>query len=169
MADYLLEIGTEEIPAKFMTGALAQLKELAVNKLQKQRIKFDSIRTMGTPRRLALIVEGMADKEEDLRLEVRGPAKKAAFDSLGQPTKAALGFARSQGVSVEDLVVRDSENGEYVYALKETKGRPTAEVLAEIVPQLIKEINFPKPMRWGAHEMRFARPIRWLVSFWMNR
>ncbi|MGI6144704.1 MAG: glycine--tRNA ligase subunit beta [Peptococcia bacterium] len=164
MADYLLEIGTEEIPAKFMTGALAQLKELAVNKLQKQRIKFDSIRTMGTPRRLALIVEGMADKEEDLRLEVRGPAKKAAFDSLGQPTKAALGFARSQGVSVEDLVVRDSENGEYVYALKETKGRPTAEVLAEIVPQLIKEINFPKPMRWGAHEMRFARPIRWLVS-----
>ena len=164
MADYLLEIGTEEIPAKFMSGALVQLKELALKKLQKQRIKFESIRTMGTPRRLALLVEGMADKEEDLRLEVRGPAKKAAFDSSAQPTKAALGFARSQGVSVEDLVVREAENGEYIYAVKETKGRPTAEVLAEIAPQLIKEINFPKPMRWGEHEMRFARPLRWLVS-----
>jgi len=164
MSDYILEIGTEEIPAKFMFGALAQLKELAAKKLQKQRIKYERIRTMGTPRRLALLVEGIAEKEENLRLEVRGPAKKAAYDSSGQPTKAVLGFARSQGVSIEDLVVRELENGEYIYAVKETKGRPTAEVLADITPQLIKEINFPKPMCWGEYEMRFARPIRWLVS-----
>ena len=166
MADYLLEIGTEEIPAKFMSSALAQIKDLAARKLQKQRIKYNVIRTMGTPRRLALLLEGLAEREEDLHLEVRGPAKKAAFDSAGQPTKAALGFARSQGVSPESLVVKTIENGEYLFAVKEEQGRPTVDVLQEIIPELIKEINFPKPMRWGTHDLRFARPIRWLVSLY---
>ncbi|MGI6588823.1 MAG: glycine--tRNA ligase subunit beta [Peptococcia bacterium] len=164
MADYLLEIGTEEIPAKFMPSALAHLKDLAAKKLQEQRLKYKTIRTMGTPRRLALLVEGLAEREEDLRQEVRGPARKVAFDSAGQPTKAALGFARSQGVAVENLVVKETENGAYLFALKEVKGRPTAQVLAEIAPQLINEINFPKPMRWGKQELYFARPIRWLIS-----
>ena len=164
MADYLLEIGTEEIPAKFMSSALAQLKDLAVKKLQEQRLKYEIIRTMGTPRRLALLVEGLAEQGEDLRQEVRGPAWKVAFDATGQPTKAALGFARSQGVAVENLVVQETENGAYLFALKEVKGRPAAQVLAEIAPQLIQELNFPKTMRWGEEALHFARPIRWLVS-----
>ena len=119
---------------------------------------------MGTPRRLALLVEGLAEQGEDLRQEVRGPAWKVAFDATGQPTKAALGFARSQGVAVENLVVQETENGAYLFALKEVKGRPAAQVLAEIAPQLIQELNFPKTMRWGEEALHFARPIRWLVS-----
>lgn len=166
MADYLLEIGTEEIPAKFMENALVQLEELGSQKLERQRIKYKSIRTMGTPRRLALLIEGLAEREEDLLLKVRGPAKKAAFDATGQPTKAALGFARSQGVAVESLEVKAVGNGEYLFAVKEEKGRPTVEVLAVIIPEIINEISFPKPMRWGVEEMRFARPIRWLVSLY---
>lgn len=164
MADYLLEIGTEEIPAKFMNGALADLQAAAAQKLQEQRIGYKFLKTMGTPRRIVLYVEEIAAYGEDLREEVRGPAKKAAFDGAGQPTKAAQGFARSQGVSVESLIVKETGNGEYVFAQREVKGRASEEVLPEIVPQLITSLSFPKPMRWGSLEMRFARPIRWLVS-----
>ncbi len=164
MANYLLEIGTEEIPAKFMPGTLKQLRENAEQKLEERRLKYEKIRVMGTPRRLSLMIEGLAEKEEDLREEVRGPAKKAAFDPMGNFTKAAEGFARSQGVPVESLVIKETGNGEYLFALREVKGKPTAQVLPEIVPQLITSLSFPKPMRWGNKEMRFARPIRWLVS-----
>lgn len=164
MADYLLEIGTEEIPAKFMHGVLNELKDLAAKKLEEKRIKSASIRTLGTPRRLVLLINGLAEKGEDLKEEVRGPAKKAAFDPSGQPTKAAQGFARSQGVPVETLICKETGNGEYVFALKEVAGRLTEEVLPEIIPQLIMGLSFPKPMRWGDKELRFARPIRWLVS-----
>lgn len=164
MTTYLLEIGTEEIPAHFMPGALAQLKELAGKKLAEHRLNCERIDTFGTPRRLALLLNGLAEKGQDLREEVRGPAKKAAFAPNGEPTKAAQGFARSQGVSVESLTVKDTGAGEYVYAQKEVDGRPAPEILHEVVPQLITGLNFPKPMRWGSQEMRFARPIRWLVS-----
>lgn len=164
MADYLLEVGTEEIPAKFMHGVLNELQDLAAKKLEEKRIKYASIRTLGTPRRLVLLVTGLAEKEDDLKEEVRGPAKKAAFDPAGQPTKAAQGFARSQGVPVEKLICKETGNGEYVFALKEVAGRLTEEVLPEIIPQLIMGLSFPKPMRWGDKELRFARPIRWLVS-----
>ena len=164
MANYLLEIGTEEIPAKFMPGTLNQLRENAKKKLEERRLKYEKVRVMGTPRRLSLIIEGLAEKEEDLQEEVRGPAKKAAFDPEGKFTKAAEGFARSQGVQVESLIIKETGNGEYLFALREVKGKPTAEVLPEIVPQIITSLSFPKPMRWGNKEMRFARPIRWLVS-----
>ncbi|MFZ5753952.1 MAG: glycine--tRNA ligase subunit beta, partial [Bacillota bacterium] len=164
MANYLLEIGTEEIPAKFMPGTLNQLRENAEKKLEECRLKYEKIRVMGTPRRLTLIIEGLAEKEEDLKEEVRGPAKKAAIDPEGKFTKAAEGFARAQGVPVESLIIKETGNGEYLFALREVKGKPTAQVLPEIVPQLITSLNFPKPMRWGNKEMRFARPIRWLVS-----
>ncbi|HOB82284.1 MAG TPA: glycine--tRNA ligase subunit beta [Peptococcaceae bacterium] len=164
MADYLLEIGTEEIPAKFMPGALAELQAMAAAKLKEHRISFKSLRTMGTPRRLVLYIEDLAAYGEDLKEEVRGPAKKAAFDATGAPTKAAKGFARSQGVPVESLIVKETGNGEYLFALKEVKGKATEELLPELAVQLVTGLSFPKPMRWGSIEMRFARPIRWLVS-----
>lgn len=164
MANYLLEIGTEEIPAKFMSGALAQLKDLATKKLDEKRITYGLITTMGTPRRMALLIINLAEKGQDVQEEVRGPAKRAAYDLTGKLTKAAEGFARSQGVTVESLVIKDTGNGEYLYANKELKGRRTEEVLPELVVQLINNLSFPKPMRWGNKEMRFARPIRWLVS-----
>ncbi|MFY9174895.1 MAG: glycine--tRNA ligase subunit beta [Peptococcia bacterium] len=164
MANYLLEIGTEEIPAKFMPGALRQMQELAGKLLTEARINYGKITSWGTPRRLALIISDLAEKGQDIQEEVRGPAKKAAFDEAGNYTKAAQGFARSQGVSVESLYVKEVGNGEYLFAKKELEGRKTAEVLPELAVQLITSLNFPKPMRWGDKEMRFARPIRWLVS-----
>ncbi len=164
MADYLLEIGTEEIPAKFMPTALEQLKKFAKERIEERRISFGSIQTMGTPRRMALLVYDIAPREEDVKEEVKGPAKKAAFAPDGSLTKAGEGFARSQGVASNELIIKDTGKGEYVYAMHEVKGKPTKEVLPEIVVQIIGDLSFPKPMRWANKEMRFARPIRWLVS-----
>lgn len=162
--DFLLEIGIEEMPARFLGPALVQLKELTAKTLQEQRIEYSDIQTYGTPRRLVLYVKDMAENQASLEKEVKGPAKKAAYDVDGNPTKAVLGFIRSQGVALEDLVVRPIGQVEYLYALKREEGRPTAQVLAEICPGLITGLHFPKPMRWGDLELRFARPIRWLLS-----
>lgn len=168
MGNYLLEIGTEEIPAGFMPGTLEQLVEMAEKKLGELRISYAKIQTMGTPRRIVLLISNIADKGSDLQEEVRGPSTAVAFAADGQPTKAAEGFARSQGVAVEQLVTKAAGATEYVYALRELRGRPTREVLPEIAVQLINGLSFPKPMRWGRLEMRFARPIRWLVSLLDN-
>lgn len=162
--DLLLEIGTEEIPAKFMPGTLNQLKELAEKTLQAERLNYESLETLGTPRRLALCVYGLDAQQGDLLEEVKGPAKKAAFNAEGQPTKAAEGFARGQGVAVSELSIKDTGAGEYVFALKKQTGRPTGELLPEIFNKLLHSLNFPKPMRWGDLDFRFARPIRWLVA-----
>lgn len=162
--DFLLEVGIEEMPARFLSPALAQLKELTAKTLQEQRIEYSEIQTYGTPRRLVLYVKAVAENQATLEKEVKGPAKKAAFDVEGNPTKAILGFIRSQGVNLDDLVVRNIGQVEYLYALKREEGRSTAQVLAEICPNLITGLHFPKPMRWGSLEMRFARPIRWLLS-----
>ncbi|CCO09109.1 glycine--tRNA ligase subunit beta [Desulforamulus hydrothermalis] len=162
--DFLLEIGIEEMPARFLGPALAQLKELAAKTLQEQRLAYGDIHTYGTPRRLVLHVKELADHQAALAKEVKGPAKKAAFDVDGNPTKAILGFIRSQGVALEDLVVRHIGQVEYLYALKQEEGRPAAQVLADICPALVTGLHFPKPMRWGSGELRFARPIRWLLA-----
>jgi len=168
MSNYLLEIGTEEIPAKFMPGVLAQLQGLAEKLFKEHRIKYDKIKTLGTPRRITLLVFNLSERGEDLKEEVKGPAKRAAYTPDGLPTKAAEGFARSQGAAASDLFVKDTGNGEYIFAVKEIKGRPTREVLPEIALGLITGLSFPKPMRWADKEMRFARPVRWLVSLLDN-
>jgi glycyl-tRNA synthetase beta chain len=164
MADYLLEIGTEEIPAKFIPGALKQMEEITAKALQEKRIAYTRIRAVGTPRRLALQIQGLALKGEDIVDEVRGPAKKAAYDAAGQPTKAVEGFARGQGVALSDLIIKEVNGNEYVFAKKEITGQDTAMILPEMMQAMIAGLYFPKPMRWGALEFRFARPIRWLVS-----
>ncbi|KJS80366.1 MAG: glycyl-tRNA synthetase subunit beta [Peptococcaceae bacterium BICA1-8] len=164
MRDLLLEIGTEEIPAKFMPPALQQLKELTEKKFSELRLDYQQIDTYGTPRRLVLFVQGLPEVQKDLLDEVKGPSAKAAFDAEGNPSKAAQGFARGQGVDVKDLTVKETDAGSYVYAFKKVAGRPVQEVLAELLPQLIFGINFPKPMRWGYSDLKYARPIRWLVA-----
>ncbi|MCR4441388.1 MAG: glycine--tRNA ligase subunit beta [Peptococcaceae bacterium] len=164
MANYLLEIGTEEIPARFMPGTLAQLEELAAIKFGEYRLKYGQIHTLGTPRRITLLVYDLAEKGEDLQEEVKGPSRKAAFGPDGQPTRAAEGFARSQGVSLDKLILKNTGSGEYVFALRQVEGRAAREVLPEIALQLIRGLSFPKSMRWADKEMRFARPIHWLVS-----
>lgn len=158
--DILLEIGVEEIPAKFMPAALHHLDELAKTKLADARIDYSEIRTVGTPRRLTLIVSGTGEMQADRRSENKGPSLKIAFDEAGNPTKAAQGFARGQGVDVSALVSRDG----YVYALIEEQGRPVQELLPALLTDIIGSLPFPKNMRWGTLDMRFARPIRWLVA-----
>jgi glycyl-tRNA synthetase beta chain len=158
--DLLLEIGSEEIPAKFMPAVFAQLADIAKTKLAERRIACGEVQTFGTPRRLALLVRGVAEQQTDRDSENKGPAVKIAFDGGGAPTKAAQGFARGQGVDVKDLVVRDG----YVYAVIHEAGQPVADILPELLPEIITAINFPKSMRWGDLDLRFARPIRWLVA-----
>ncbi|HBS59640.1 MAG TPA: glycine--tRNA ligase subunit beta, partial [Firmicutes bacterium] len=162
--DLLLEIGTEEIPAKFMPGTLAQLKEKAGAALAEQRIGCKDIATYGTPRRLVLVVKDIAAQQADLYKEVKGPARKAAFDDQGKPTKAALGFARSQGVDPGQLVVKDYEGGEYVFAVITGAGRQSRDILPALLTELITGLTFPKSMRWAGYDFRFVRPIHWLVA-----
>lgn len=158
--DLLLEIGTEEVPAHVMPGVLAQLKERAEKAFQENRIAFASVRTLGTPRRMALLVKDLAEKQADVTSENRGPSVKIAFDADGKPTKAAQGFARGQHVAPEDLV---EKNG-YVYAVVHETGKETAELLKTLLPELICALSFPNNMRWGSLEFKFIRPIRWLVA-----
>ncbi len=160
----LLEIGTEEMPARFMMPALGQLKELLKETLTQLRLDHGQIRTIGTPRRLTAIVSDVADAQLPVVREIRGPAKNIAFDAEGKPTKAAEGFARAQGVAVSDLVVKATEKGEFVFAVKREEGRPAIEVLAEALPQVLRSISFPKTMRWEESGLRFGRPIRWIVA-----
>lgn len=159
MEKLLFEIGTEEIPAKFMPGILAQLKELAEKKLTEQRIPYADVRVLGTPRRMTFIASGVAERQEDSIVEAKGPSVKIAYVNK-VPSKAAMGFARGQGVAVEELVTR----GEYVYAVKHLEGRPVSELLPAVLDDILKSLNFPKNMRWADHEFRFVRPIRWLVA-----
>src|SRR5690554_5366568 len=116
MRSLLLEIGTEEIPAKFMPPALRQLKELAEKKFSEARLQYQEINTYGTPRRIVLFIKGLPEVQQDLVEEVKGPSAKVAFDAQGNPSKAAQGFARGQGVDVKDLTVKETEAGSYVYA-----------------------------------------------------
>lgn len=166
MKDFLLEIGTEEMPARFVGPALEQLKDLAGNLLRDKRIGFGRVQTLGTPRRMAVYIAGLSEIQEPLVKEVKGPALKVAYTPAGEPTPAALGFARSHGVDIKDLVVKPVGPVEYVFAVKREEGGPTKAVLAEISPELVNGLHFPKPMRWGDLEFRFARPIRWILALY---
>ncbi|MHB8157598.1 MAG: glycine--tRNA ligase subunit beta [Desulfocucumaceae bacterium] len=164
--EFILEIGTEEMPARFVGPALEQLKELAEKSLRELRIAFEEVRSVGTPRRMAVYISGLSDSQQSLVMEVKGPALKVAYNAAGEPTPAALGFARSQGVGMADLVVKPVGPVEYVFARKSEEGRLTGQVLPEICPSLITGLHFPKPMRWGDKDFRFARPIKWLLALY---
>lgn len=159
MEKLLFEIGTEEIPANFMSGILAQLKELTEKKLTEARIPFESVAVYGTPRRMTFVASGVEATQADTVVEAKGPSAKIAFVN-GEPSKAAQGFARGQGVDVKDLEVR----GEYVYAVKHLAGKAVKDLLPELLMDILTSLNFPKNMRWANHEFRFVRPIRWLVA-----
>jgi glycyl-tRNA synthetase beta chain len=162
--ELFLEIGTEEIPAAFLPRAMADMDSLIRKELQTARISHGEIRTFATPRRLALHVNDVAGRQPDADVTAMGPAKKVAFDADGKPTRAAEGFAKGQGVEVQDLTVIETEKGEYVAVTKRLIGRPTAEILTEILPRLVGAIPFRKSMRWGDLDVRFARPIHWIVA-----
>ena len=163
MATFLLEIGTEELPADFAGSALEQLEQRVRRDLAEARVNSGSIRVDGTPRRLALRLEDLSERQEDRSEERKGPPAQQAFRD-GLPTPAAVGFARRCGVDPEALEVRDTDKGAFVFARTLERGRGTAEVLAELAPAWIWSLQGRRFMRWGDGESRFSRPIRWLVA-----
>ena len=160
----LFEIGVEELPAGFLFPSLEQLGRLAKENLREKNLEFDSVSTLGTPRRMTLLVNGLVERQPDVQEKIVGPAARIAFDEDGKPTKAGEGFARSKGLDVSELRVEKTDKGEYVVAEKVIKGRDTADILAEMLPDVLNALHFPKSMRWADHDLRFARPVRWLVA-----
>jgi len=162
--DFLLEIGTEELPASYIAPALAQLVGMFRARMKEARLEVGPIATGGTPRRLALGASGVSARQKDAVEEVTGPPAKVAFDEEGKPTRAAIGFAKSQGVELADLHVKTTPKGEYCVVEKRVEGRGAVELLSEVLPEMIRRVRFPKSMRWEPSGLSFARPIRWLVA-----
>jgi len=162
--DLFLEIGCEEIPAGFVPKAMADMETLMKRELESARLGYGEIVTLGTPRRLVLAVKGIAERQPDAELTAMGPAKSVAYDKDGKPTRAAEGFARGQGVDVAALTVVMTEKGEYLAAKKSEVGRDSADLLPEMLPRLMNAIPFKKSMRWADLDVRFARPIHWIVA-----
>ena len=163
-ADLLLEIGTEEMPAGDIEDALAQLRESAPALLDDLRLSHSTVKVYATPRRLVIYAHKVAPRQPDTEQTVKGPPARAAYDADGNPTKAAIGFARGKGLDVADLQRAEIDGGEYVVATVREAGRPAIEVLAEALPALIAGIKFGKSMRWNASGVAFSRPIRWMVA-----
>lgn len=164
--ELLFEIGTEEIPAGFLSKAVVDMEEIIRKSLTDKRIAFDGIKCLATPRRLVLYIADLSAKQEDQTVEKLGPAKKAAFDENGQPTKAAIGFARGQGVDVSQLETITTEKGEYLGARKTIAGQPTKDLLPDILKDFMLAIPFRKSMRWADYTLRFARPIHWILALY---
>ena len=165
MNNYLLfEVGVEELPSRFVSSTLEQIKNNLTKLFNDNRIVFDDIETYGTPRRLTFVVKGISDRQSNLEEEVKGPSKKIAVDADGNFTKPALGFIKSKGLKEEDVYFKQVGKDEYIFGTIKQEGIETSEVLKTILPEAVKAVTFPKAMRWGGKNMRFARPIRWMVT-----
>jgi len=162
--EILLEIGMEELPARFLNSTLNKIEKNIKKKLETERIKYDGIKTYGTPRRLVLHINNVDEKQEDLSQTSIGPAKRIAYDHSGEPTKAAIGFAKSQGAEITDLELIKNKRGEYLAFSKFEEGKKTGDILPRILKETILDIDFPKTMRWGTKKIKFARPLRWILA-----
>src|SRR5690554_5884316 len=164
MQDFLLELGFEELPARFINRALAQLSEAVTTRLAQSRLSHGKVHQYSTPRRLALLIEGLQTEQTDLVEEVKGPPLNIAVDQEGNLTKAGQGFLRSQGVEADAVIVKDFQGADYMYIKKEVPGQATKELLKPLVEDVLTHLHFPKNMRWGDYELRYARPLRWIVA-----
>ena len=162
--DLVFEIGVEEIPSAALYEAIAQLRTAAEKAFTDARLGYDTITTTGAPRRLVLRVTGLAERQDDQQLRIKGPAVRAAYDESGAPTPALLGFARGKGVEIADLTRVEEAGGEYVYAVIDRAGESAASVLPALLAQLAEKIEWPKSQRWGSGTARFIRPVRWLLA-----
>ncbi|MEX2414695.1 MAG: glycine--tRNA ligase subunit beta [Paenibacillaceae bacterium] len=160
----LLEIGMEEVPARFIRGAAEQLGQKLTKWLTDSRISFSTVQLYATPRRMAVMISNMNEQQTDLDEEVKGPSLRIAQDEQGQWTKAAVGFMKGQGVTEHDVYVKEVADVQYMYARKSSKGAPTIQLLSKHLQDLIQSMAFPKNMRWGFYELKFIRPIRWMVA-----
>jgi len=166
MQDLLLELGFEELPARFIAGALKQLSEAVTTRLTQERLSFGQVREFSTPRRLAVLVEGLQEQQEDLVEEVKGPPLRIARDEQGNLTKAGLGFLRSQNAEEKDMFVKPFQGAEYIYVRREVRGQKTFDLLKPLLEEVIAHLSFPKNMRWGDYDLRYARPLRWIVALY---
>lgn len=162
--DLLFEIGTEELPARMVPMALEGLEANLTSELRAEALSFHTLVCNGTPRRLVAHIKDLQGKQADREEIIAGPPAKIAYDANGSPTKAALGFAKAQNVAVEALYVNETDKGPYVFAKKYIPGRPTVDILREVLPRVITSIHLPKTMRWNSPDLRFARPIRWIAA-----
>ena len=167
--ELILEIGTEEIPALFLAESSSNLKKLTEDSFSKNSLIFSKVETFYTPRRLVVKVSGLLPKQEDKLIENFGPPKKIAYDENGNPSKAATGFAKSQGVEVKDLKIAKRDNGEFLSYKKKIKGTSTVKVLSGLLPEIIQSIHFRKSMKWGDSSLVFTRPIRWLMCVYNGK
>ncbi|MBI2472153.1 MAG: glycine--tRNA ligase subunit beta [Planctomycetes bacterium] len=164
MTDLLFEISTEEIPAGYIDPAINQMKTLFTEQAKKHRLKMHSIYSTGTPRRLTLFAKGLPQKQESVTEEILGPSAAVAFDKTGNPTKAGLGFAKSQGIDIKDLQIKKTPKGEYCFAVRKIEGQETLKILPDILITVIRHISFPKSMKWKGNGLFFARPVRALLA-----
>ena len=164
MQDLLVEVGFEELPARFIDDAVHQLQRAITEQLQQERLQFSDVSIYSTPRRLAVLIHNLSEDQPDRVEEIKGPPKRIAYDAEGNLTKAGIGFARSQGVSIDDIEIRQMQGGEYLFVEKQVAGQKTAMLLPSILSQAIEGLSFPKNMRWGSYESRFARPLRWILA-----
>ncbi len=167
-ADFLLEIGVEELPVNDLNSALTQLEERFTNLFDELRLEHGDLKVYGTPRRLVVSVANLSERQTNLTQVVKGPPANRAFDADGNPTKAAIGFARGKGVNVEDLQVKEIDGGSYVTVEVFEAGQPTMNVLADALEQEIAALRFDKSMRWNESGVSFSRPIRWLLALFGN-
>lgn len=162
--ELLLEIGTEEIPARFIPGIREGMRVIITGLLKEHRIGHGDVMVMTTPRRLVVWIKELKEIQDEVVKEVLGPSKTISFDAKGEPTRAAIGFARSQGVSISEVTTKVTEKGEYLLIIKKEQGKDTKGLLTSILPRFVLDIPFPKAMRWGDKRMRFVRPIRWIMA-----
>ncbi|MCA1031786.1 glycine--tRNA ligase subunit beta [Bacillus timonensis] len=165
--DLLIEIGLEEMPARFVVDSMNQLADKMTSWLLEKNIRFDQVRSFSTPRRLAVLITDLAEKQEDQEIEAKGPAKKIALDNDNNWTKAAIGFTKGQNASVDDIYFKEINGVEYAHITKNIKGQETINELPEI-EKLIKNMSFPKNMKWGTEELKFVRPIKWVLALYGN-
>lgn len=161
---YLLEIGVEEIPAAVIHDTINQIKNISNDLLKKDRLIYTNLEVYTTPRRLILIIDGLEDNQESIEEKVKGPSTKIAFDSENNPSKALMGFMRGHGIDENSIIVEKVNGEDYIFALIKRTSKSIEEILSKNMPELIKSISFPKSMRWGGKNLRFVRPIRWIVS-----
>jgi len=169
MTNLLFEIGTEEIPAGYITPALNQIKTVFTEQASKQCLTMESVYCTGTPRRLILFVKGLTEKQASINEEIQGPSVAIAFDKTGPLTKAGLGFAKSQGVNVANLKIKKTSKGEYCFAVKVIEGQETINILPEILTNIVRNTSFPKSMKWKGNGLFFARPVRSLIALFGNK
>jgi glycyl-tRNA synthetase beta chain len=168
MTTFLLEVGTEELPARFVDAALEQWRLRIPQSLTEQNLSSEKIVVYGTPRRLAVVINGLPERQPDQDIEFKGPSVQAAYKE-GKPTKAVEGFARSRHVNLADLEIRATEKGEFVFVRQTIPGRPTPEILSELALQWLLTLEGPRLMRWGIGDLRFSRPIHWLIALWEDQ